>query len=182
MFHFVVAGGVNFWFLIEKPEKCGWVIEPCSMMFSEIRKRFSSELDEQYPSVRTSHGKGRYVQQFRFIRLAKELNYEPIILALKGIQISLRPGSFLRPDQYAQSSPHRKLFNRLIAWGQDPQVIDEHDIETFLGNIYNGLMNERRGKPAHSEAYIAWAIGQLRQYLRRFNEIAGKPTPDESGD
>ena len=156
--------------------------EPYSMMFSEIRKRFSSELDEQYPSLRTSHGKGRYVQQFRFIRLAKELNYEPIILALKGIQISLRPGSFLRPDQYAQSSPHRKLFNRLIAWGQDPQVINEHDIETFLGNIYNGLMNERRGKPAHSEAYIAWAIGQLRQYLRRFNEIAAKASPTDSGD
>ncbi len=156
--------------------------KPCSMMFSEIRKRFSTESDEQYPSLRTGQGKGRYVQQFRFIRLAKELNYEPIILALKGIQISLRPGSFLLPDQYAESSPHHKLFDQLIAWGQDPQPISEQDIETFLGNIYDGLMNERRGRPAHSEAYIAWAVGQLRHYLRRFNTIAAKASLTESGE
>ena len=29
---------------------------------------------------------GTYVQQFKFLRLSKDLNYEPIAMALKGLQ------------------------------------------------------------------------------------------------
>jgi len=33
-------------------------------------------------------------------------------------------------------------------------------------------MIERRGKPAHNAAYIAWALNQLRKSLNAFNELA----------
>jgi len=150
------------------------------MLFSEIRKRHSSEVDESFPSI-PGRRRGRYVQQFRFPRLAPRLNYEPIAMALKGLQISRRPGSFLTPTQYEQSPAHRRRFEQLIEWGANPQPISEKDIEKVLGYIHEGLMTERRSKPAHSEAYIAWAISEIRTMLTDFNRmLTEQPTADKS--
>jgi len=143
------------------------------MMFSEIRKRHSSEADESNPRVRVPGTGGRYVQQFKFLRLARELNYEPIVLALKGLQIDLRPGSFLTAPQYQAGTKHRRRFEGLLAWGADPQPLADEEIDTFLSAVHNGLMTERRGKPAHTGAYIAWGVDQLRTALRSFNVLLG---------
>jgi hypothetical protein len=144
------------------------------MLFSEIRKRYSSEADEQYPPARAPGKRGTYVQQFRFLRLSPELNFEPIAMALKGLQISRRPGSFLVPAQFRESRRHRELFMNLLEWGVRPARITETEIEAFLASVYQGLMSERRGKPAHSEAYVTWAITELRQQLDRFNRAVGR--------
>ena len=141
------------------------------MLFSEISRRHSSESDESYPMVRTPHSAGRYVQQFKFLRLAKDTNFEPIVMALKGLQISRRPGSFLTPAQYESSARHRKLFDQLLAWGADPDPLSAAEIDSFLGAVADGLNTERRGKRAHSGAYIAWALAQLRKMLRAFNAL-----------
>ena len=141
------------------------------MMFAEVTKRYRSESDDEHPHPRSSAEEGRYVQQFRFLRLSQKTNYEPIIMALKGIQIHLAPGGFLTPSQYESSEKHQRLFNRLIAWGQDPQPIPDKDVESFLRHVHLGLMTERRGRPAHSEAYIAWSLSQLRKMLADYNAM-----------
>jgi len=158
------------------------------LMFSEISRRHSSASEGLYPpaggSGRASGApgakEGRYVQQFKFLRLSPHLNYEPIILALKGIQLDLSPGSFLTPTQYTDSPRHRKLFEELLAWGADAQPISEKDIEAFLGHVHDGLMSERRGKPVHSGAYIAWGLSQLRRMLKDFNRLAEPQPADQS--
>jgi len=141
------------------------------MMFAEVTKRYRSETDDAHPHPRGPAEEGRYVQQFRFLRLSRKTNYEPIIMALKGIQIHLAPGGFLTPSQYESSEKHQRLFNRLIAWGQDPQPIPDKDIEAFLRHVHSGLMTERRGRPAHSEAYIAWSLSQVRKMLADYNAM-----------
>ena len=95
------------------------------LMFSDISRRHSSASDGLYPTTGggrssgpDSAREGRYVQQFKFLRLSPRLNYEPIILALKGIQLDLSPGSFLTPTQYTESAKHRKLFEELLACGE----------------------------------------------------------------
>ena len=139
------------------------------LLFSEIRKRYStSTADDQYPAT-TGQRSGTYVQQFRFLRLSHAINYEPVVLALKGIQIALRPGTFLTARQYTQLPAHRRLFERLLEWGVRPTPIAETEAETFLTAVHKGLMTEKRGRPAHSEAYIAWAVSELRRQLRQFN-------------
>jgi len=144
------------------------------MMFSEISRRHSREEDEG-ELVRPGATKGRYVQQFKFLRLSPQLNYEPVAMALKGLQLSLLPGSFLTPYQYKTSQRHRELFAELVAWGAAPKHIGPGEIEEFLGHVNEGLMGERRGQPAHSEAYIAWSINQLRSMLEAFNAEASRP-------
>ncbi len=139
------------------------------MMFSEISKRHSSENDESYPSVRSRPRSGVYVQQFKFLRLAEELNYEPIALGLKGLQISRRPGSFLTARQYNDSPRHRRAFHELTEWGAAPEPLSEAEIQAFLGPVYDGLMTERRGRPVHTGAYISWAVDRLQSMLQAFN-------------
>ncbi len=142
------------------------------MLFSEISVRHSTGEDEaSIPRVRASQSGGRYVQQFRFLRLSPHLNYEPIVLGLKGIQMSLRPGTFLTPAQYESSAKHRRLFEELLAWGESPTPISDEETEEFTRVVRDGLMTERRGKPAHSEAYIMWCTSQLQNALQHFNEF-----------
>ena len=43
--------------------------------FTNISRRHSEGADESYAAVRTAHAQGRYVQQFKFLRLSKNLNY-----------------------------------------------------------------------------------------------------------
>ncbi|MDY6912923.1 MAG: gamma-glutamylcyclotransferase family protein [Planctomycetota bacterium] len=149
------------------------------MLFSEISLRHSSDAEESFPAVTARPGTSRYVQQFKFLRLSPELNYEPLVLGLKGIQLHLRPGSFLMPSQYHSSRRHRKLFEELMQWGANPQQLDEGEIDEFLNHCHEGLMTERRGKPAHGGAYIAWALSQLRTGLDAFNDaVTPKGEPD----
>ncbi|MBS3733955.1 MAG: gamma-glutamylcyclotransferase [Phycisphaerae bacterium] len=140
------------------------------MLLSEISVRHSRGGAEDHPSIRTPDSGGRYVQQFRFLRLSPTLNYEPIILALKGIQVRLRPGTFLTGSQAETSDRHRRAFEALVEWGRQPTALSEKDMTTFLDAVSEGLHAEKRGKAAHSGAYIAWAVSQLRAMCRRFNE------------
>jgi gamma-glutamylcyclotransferase (GGCT)/AIG2-like uncharacterized protein YtfP len=141
-----------------------------SMLFSDISKRYSRQPESYLPSG-TEKDAGLYVQQFRFLRLSPELNYEPIIMALKGLQMKLRPGSFLTPKQFEYSRKHRRLFQELREWGQAPEPIDADDLERFLTEVHDGLMLERKGKPVHTAAYIAWSMSQLAESIRRFNRL-----------
>ena len=140
------------------------------LLFSEVRKRFSRR-EAMALGVATNVA-GHYVQQYRFARLSPDVHYEVLALALKGIQIALAPGNFLTAAQYQESPRHREAFEALWAWGQSPGPIPSQDVESFLGYVQDGLMNERRKRPAHNPAYIAWALGKLRQSLERFNAMS----------
>ncbi|MBN1555574.1 MAG: gamma-glutamylcyclotransferase [Phycisphaerae bacterium] len=149
-----------------------------SMLFSEISKRYSRQTSDENPAPAGTESEGRYVQQFRFLRLSPDLNYEPIAMALKGIQIRLRPGDFLTPAQYEKSGKHRALFHKLLAWAEAPAPLPEKHVEQFLAHVQEGLLHERRGQPAHSRAYIAWCLNQLQEMLEGFNQrfLPAKPS------
>lgn len=147
------------------------------LLFSDISKRYSRQPDSYLPAGGEDDA-GLYVQQFRFLRLSPELNYEPIIMALKGIQMKLRPGSFLTPHQYERSRRHRKLFEDILEWGQAPTAISADEVERFLAEVHDGLMMEKKSQPVHTPAYIAWSMSQLAESIRRFNHLlAGQTDP-----
>ena len=141
------------------------------MLFCEISRRRSSESDESYAPARPDAPSGRYVQQFKFLRLAKDINYEPLAMALKGLHIHYLPGTFMTATQYTESLRHRQLFEELMAWGKAPEPLEPQEIGEFLSAVGSGLRVERRGKPAHSATYIAWAIDELAMALERFNAV-----------
>ena len=148
------------------------------LLFSEISLRHSSESDDSYPMVRAGNRSGTYVQQFKFLRLAGGMNYEPIAMALKGLQIRKRPGSFLTNEQYNRSAKHRAVYHDLLDWGNSPEAISEKEIDAFLSAVEEGLATERFGKSAHSGAYVSWAIDQLNSTLTGFNTQLNSPAPE----
>ena len=151
-------------------------------MFSEIRKRYSRHTGDVMVPAATAATDGVFVQQFRFLRLAENVNYEPIVVALKGLQISRRPGTFLTAKQYETSRRHRNLFEDLVAWGAAPEPIDPRQIGRFLGHVQDGLDHEKRGKPCHTGAYISWAMSELRDRLGEFNQRLLPPGPTATAE
>ena len=147
------------------------------LLFSEISRRRSANVDDSHPLVRTGHLAGRYVQQFKFLRLSPDVNYEPVAMALKGLQIRLRPGSFLTAKQFESSAKHRRLVGDLLEWGRNPEPITREEREEFRSYVNDGLLTERRGKPAHSRAYIAWSLDQLREMIARANDLLTPAPP-----
>ncbi len=139
------------------------------MLFADTSRRRSAEEIAGTPVA--PPGRGRWVQQFKFLRLAKDINYEPVIVALKGLQIHFKPGSFLTASQYQSNPALRELFAELIRWGRNVEPLGAEEMEQFLSGIRDGLMRERRGRPVHNRAYITYCISNLRATLKKFNNL-----------
>ncbi len=111
-----------------------------------------------------------FTHQYKFIRLEKRANYEPLIMALKGIQLSLNPGDYLTTQQLASSRRLRNEYEELKAWAANPTTISRRSKGRFLDAIYDGLMNEAHNKPYHKAHYIDWALGAIDLQIRLFNK------------
>jgi hypothetical protein len=136
------------------------------MLFTQTSRRRSSEEDGD-----VSGSRGRWVQQFKFLRLSPALNYEPIVMALKGVQVHYKPGTFLTGSQYRTRSELRDLSEQLIGWANRCTPLQQQEIELFLGGVYDGLMHEHRSRPAHGAAYIAYCISEMGKGLEAFNAL-----------
>ena len=115
-----------------------------------------------------------YVQQYKFIRLDERANYEPLILCLKGLQLSINPGDYLTAEQLNSSAKLREDFKHLKKWALMPDKISSHTINSFLKEVHKGLMGEGFHKPAHEEHYIDWALTAVDMQLRMFNQQVQK--------
>jgi len=146
-------------------------LKPNALQFTRISRRRSESSDETYSAVRTGREPGRFVQQYKFMRLAEHMNYELITMALKGLQLGMSLGGFLTTDQYYNNPVYRRRFEKLLDWGANPEPLGDDEIKSFIDPVRRGLNTERRGKPAHSGAYIAWAINQIREMLETFNQL-----------
>ena len=144
------------------------------MLFSYVSRRRSQE--EQGG---LGGNLGRWVQQFKFLRLSRQIDYEPIIMALKGLQIHYRLGTFLTASQFRSSPEARELFEELCRWGQAAQPLRGDEINAFLMGAEAGLMRERRGRPAHKLEYIRSCLDRLSRSLQEFNARARLACPEE---
>ncbi|MBN2139066.1 MAG: gamma-glutamylcyclotransferase [Sedimentisphaerales bacterium] len=118
-----------------------------------------------------------YVQQFKFIRLRRNENYEPLIICLKGLQLAYNPADYLTAEQLAGSEKLRKDYHRLKAWSMQPTGIPRETINAFLSTIQYGLMNEAHRAPFHKLHYIEWAMNTIEAKLASINATL-KPLRD----
>jgi gamma-glutamylcyclotransferase (GGCT)/AIG2-like uncharacterized protein YtfP len=133
------------------------------MLFSQVSRRHSTAMDSPLTQ-------GRWVQQFKFLRLGPDINYERVILALKGLQMHYKCGSFLTAQQYRAHPALREVFGELLAWGQDVSPLTAGEQADFLSGVQAGLLRERKGRPAHSRDYINQCLEGLKSDLETFNQ------------
>ncbi len=139
------------------------------LVFARTSKRRwylgEDEIADKPPAQATT-----YVQQYKFIRLEKRANYEPLILCLKGLQLAYNPADYLSAEQLKESSKLRQQYEELKKWAAEPTEITPQTISKFLNTVQSGLMNERHRRPAHKLHYIDWALSAIDVQLRMFNK------------
>ncbi|MGD8786611.1 MAG: gamma-glutamylcyclotransferase [Phycisphaerales bacterium] len=150
-------------------------IKPWSeeLVFARTSKRRwylgSDTIANRYPAQATTH-----VQQYKFIRLERRANYEPLILCLKGLQLAYNPADYLTAEQLKGSRKLQREYEQLKQWATKPTEIRPQTISKFLKTIQRGLMNEGHNRPAHQLHYIDWVLSAIDVQLRMFNKQLGK--------
>jgi len=139
------------------------------LVFARTSKRrwylSEGEIADKPPAHATT-----YVQQYKFIRLERRANYEPLILCLKGLQLAYNPADYLSADQLKSSRKLQQEYEDLKRWAAEPTEISPQTISKFLNTVQDGLMNEGHRRPAHKLHYIDWALSAIDVQLRMFNK------------
>jgi hypothetical protein len=145
------------------------------LVFARTSKRRwylgEDEIADKPPAQATT-----YVQQYKFIRLERRANYEPLILCLKGLQLAYNPADYLSAEQIKESRELRRQYEELKKWAAEPTEISPQTISKFLNTVQSGLMNEGHHRPAHGLHYIDWALSAIDVQLRMFNKQLKKST------
>jgi len=145
------------------------------LVFARTSKRRwylgEDEIADKPPAQATT-----YVQQYKFIRLERRANYEPLILCLKGLQLAYNPADYLSAEQIKESGKLRQQYEELKKWAAEPTEITPQTISKFLNTVQSGLMNEGHHRPAHGLHYIDWASSAIDVQLRMFNKQLKKST------
>ncbi|MHC4194728.1 MAG: gamma-glutamylcyclotransferase family protein [Planctomycetota bacterium] len=143
------------------------------LVFARTNKRRwylgEDEIADKVPVQATT-----YVQQYKFIRLEKRANYEPLILCLKGLQLAYNPADYLTIKQLKRNKKLREEYEELKRWSAKPTEVSGQTISRFLDTVQRGLMNERHHRPTHNLHYIDWALSAIDVRLRMFNKQTRK--------
>ncbi|MHC4692845.1 MAG: gamma-glutamylcyclotransferase family protein [Planctomycetota bacterium] len=138
------------------------------LVFARTSKRKwylgGDDIANRPPAQATTH-----VQQYKFIRLQRNTNYEPLIMCLKGLQLAYNPADYLSAEQLKNSKKLCREYQDLKKWAADPAPIGHKTIIKFLNTVRDGLMNEAHYRPAHKLHYIDWALNAIDAQLRKFN-------------
>ncbi len=139
------------------------------LVFARTSKRKwymgQDEIADKPPAQATT-----YTQQYKFIRLEKHTNYEPLIMCLKGLQLAYNPADYLSVEQLKQSAALRRQYQQLLQWAAEPTQIGSKTINDFINTIREGLMTENHNRPAHKLHYIDWILNNIDVRLRMFNK------------
>ena len=104
------------------------------------------------------------------MRLSDKINYEILILSLKGLQLALNLGDYLTPEQI-KADPHLAgELDELFAWSAQPEPIKPKLVGRFCATVFEGLSKERHGKLAHSNTYVQWALDRISNQIAEFNK------------
>jgi len=130
------------------------------------------EIADRPPAQATTH-----IQQYKFIRLEKKANYEPLILCLKGLQLEYNPGDYLRAEQMLNDRRLHRQYQELKRWAARPTEIGDRTIRRLLDTVHRGLMSERYRRPVHKLHYLEWALNAIDTQLRAFNQKVREAAP-----
>ena len=139
------------------------------LVFARTSKRRwylgGDDIANKLPAQATTH-----VQQYKFIRLEKRANYEPLIMCLKGLQLSYNPADYLTAEQLKNNRRLQHQYEELKNWAAEPTEISHQMISRFRRTVQDGLMNEGHRQPAHKLHYIDWVLSAIEVQLRMFNK------------
>ncbi len=121
------------------------------------------------------------VVEFGFPRLRSDCDYEPLILALRGMQWESNPAPLVSGAEAEQAEWRAELATLLAGWAADPYPLGEADISGFLKRVEAGLAHEAEEAVGHPREYITRQLGQIEAQLRRANSLVAKHQRPRAG-
>ncbi len=93
------------------------------------------------------------VIEYQFPRSSFDYDYQPLIMALKGLQIAVNPYPLRDFPACPHDAWHRELQSSLVQWASDPTPVSQTTIIKFLELVAQGLGIESRriGYPAYTD-------------------------------
>ena len=140
------------------------------LIFARTARRRATAEDRQEDPTVLRPARPSLVQQFKFIRLGAHINYETLILALKGLQLALDLSDYITPEQLEQHPHLQGQLNELIAWSRKPKPIPPNVVGRFCAVTFEGLSKERHFRLAHKNTYVQWALDRLVHQIAEFNQ------------
>lgn len=84
------------------------------------------------------------VIEYQFPRSSFDYDYQPLIMALKGLQIAANPYPLWDFPSCPYDDWHRELQTQLVHWAADPTPVSSQSISRFLDLVGKGLEHESR--------------------------------------
>ncbi|HOK41326.1 MAG TPA: gamma-glutamylcyclotransferase [bacterium] len=133
-----------------------------NIVFSAINEHssyLSEKCEEKIPVI-----------EFQFPRLKLSIDYELLIMALKGYLLSGEHRPIVNRNSFDSNNQCKEEMLELKNWALDAMAIDEKKIDNFLYKIKKGLMNEYHNKAYHKINYIEEILFNIEKYLYITNE------------
>ena len=140
------------------------------LVFARLSRRRAIAEDQDEEPTLLRPDRPNAVQQFKFMRLSDQINYEALILALKGLQLALDLGDYITSEQLKTHPQLAGELDELFAWSSQAEPIKPKVVGKFCATIFEGLSKERHGKLAHSNTYVQWALDRISNQIAEFNK------------
>ena len=144
------------------------------------RRIYQQEITNNYTGISYSRlnshradeisNKTQQVIEYQFPRLFYAHDYQSLIIALKGFQLSYNPAPLDLSPECPHLSYNKEIEKLLLCWAEKPQPISEKTINSFIQEIAQGLENEQKTGNGHNKKYIADSLLEIRRKLAVTNQ------------
>ncbi|MDZ7315582.1 MAG: gamma-glutamylcyclotransferase [candidate division KSB1 bacterium] len=131
-----------------------------SVIFSRLNRHHKHPEDSSWS----------FVIEYQFPRLYYDYDYQPIILALKGFQLSVNPYPLKGCRRVEQGGYGPAVEKALKKWAQHPTAVSQGSLDHFLAKIEEGL--SREAELLQNEAYRRYSmriLARIEERLKRRN-------------
>ncbi len=111
------------------------------------------------------------VIEYQFPRSSFDYDYQPLIMALKGLQIAANPYPLHDFPACPHDEWHHELQTQLVQWAAEPSPVSQLTIERFLNLVAQGLEQESRriGQAPYSD-YVERMLRSMEYQLTLRNK------------
>ena len=131
-----------------------------ALYFSRINKHHKNPDDDDWTSV----------VEYQFPRSSFGFDYQPLIMALKGLQIEANPYPLRDYPNCPYEREHQGYETMLVQWAADPMPVSYQTIRAFLAIVERGLAKETERIGVYYAPYVDYMLQKIEEQLTLRNK------------
>lgn len=131
-----------------------------ALYFSRINKHHKNPDDDDWTSV----------VEYQFPRSSFGYDYQPLIMALKGLQLEGNPYPLRDYPNCPYKQEHQEYEAMLTQWAVEPIPVSQQTIRTFLSIVERGLTKEIERIGVYYAPYVNYMLQKIEEQLTLRNK------------